>query len=140
MHASSPRALTVVGVPIDSLGTPGGTERAPAALRRAGIVAELGARDAGDLAVRLAGTAVIVGRASSRSRAADTGAGIALLAHRDSDEARSLRTVMPDEIGIGSSRDCADVQRSGPGRVGRTRPNGSAPTAAGSGSRSTLTC
>jgi arginase len=211
MHDSSQRALTVVGVPIDSLGTPGGTERAPAALRQAGIVAELRARDAGDLAVRIAGTdrdpgsgivgypsvvrtcegvrdgvehllragafPVVLGgccalvpgvaagvrrahsgtvglayvdghldlydgRTSPTGEAADMpvavvaghgdatlgslggaaplipAAGIALLAHRDSDEARSLRSVMPDEIGIGSSRDCADVQRSGPGRVG----------------------
>jgi arginase len=211
MHASPPRALTVIGVPIDSLGTPGGTERAPGALRQAGIVGELGARDAGDLAVRIAGTErdresgivgypsvvrtcegvrdgieqllragafpVVLGgccalvpgvaagvrrahpgpaglayvdghldlydgRTSPTGEAADmpvavvTGhadatlgslgeaaplipaAGIALLAHRDSEEARSLRSVMPDQIGIGSSRDCADVQRSGPARVG----------------------
>jgi arginase len=211
MHGSSPRALTVVGVPIDSLGTPGGTERAPGVLREAGIVAALGARDAGDLPVRIAGTErdlgsgivgypsvvrtcegvrdgverllragafpVVLGgccalvpgvaagvrrahagavglayvdghldlydgRTSPTGEAADMpvavvaghgdaalgslgeaaplipAAGIALLAHRDSDEARSLRSVMPADIGIGSSRDCADVQRSGPARVG----------------------
>jgi arginase len=56
MHATPTRTLTVVGVPIDSLGTPGGTELAPGALREAGVAGELGARDAGDLAVRIAGT------------------------------------------------------------------------------------
>lgn len=211
MHASPTRSLTIVGVPIDSLGTPGGTELAPAALRHAGIIAALGARDGGDLAVRIEGTErdldsgivgypsvvrtcesvrdgverllrdgafpVVLGgccslvpgvaagmrrahpgpsglayvdghldlydgRTSPTGEAADmpvavvTGhadatlgslgeatplipaAGIALLAHRDSEEARSLRSIMPDEIGIGSSRDCADVLRSGPGQVG----------------------
>ena len=43
------RDVVVVGVPIDSLGKPGGTELAPAALREQGIVEILGARDAGDL-------------------------------------------------------------------------------------------
>jgi arginase len=50
------RGAVVVGVPIDSLGKPGGTELAPAALREAGIVEVLGARDAGDLDVRIVGT------------------------------------------------------------------------------------
>lgn len=45
----------MVGIPIDSLGRPGGTESAPRALREAGVVAALGARDAGDLPVRIAG-------------------------------------------------------------------------------------
>jgi arginase len=211
VHAPPTRSLAVVGVPIDSLGTPGGTEGAPGALRQAGIVAELGARDAGDLAVRIVGTdrdpesgivgypsvvrtcevvrdsverllcagafPVVLGgccslvpgvaaglrrahqgpaglayvdghldlydgRTSPTGEAADMpvavvaghgdaklgslgeapplipATGIALLAHRDSEEARSLRSIMPGQIGIGSSRDCADVLRSGPGRVG----------------------
>ncbi len=46
----------MVGVPIDSLGKPGGTELAPAALREQGIVEILGARDGGDLDVRIVGT------------------------------------------------------------------------------------
>jgi arginase len=50
------REPVVVGVPIDSYGTPGGTELAPAMLRELGIVEALGARDAGDLAVRIVGT------------------------------------------------------------------------------------
>ncbi len=53
MAARSPWA--VLGVPIDSVGHAGGTERAPAALREAGIVTALGARDAGDVAVRIRG-------------------------------------------------------------------------------------
>lgn len=50
------REAVVVGVPIDSYGTPGGTELAPATLRELGIVDALGARDAGDLSVRIVGT------------------------------------------------------------------------------------
>ncbi len=46
----------MVGIPIDSLGKPGGTELAPDALRQAGVAEALGARDAGDLAVRIVGT------------------------------------------------------------------------------------
>lgn len=46
---------TVIGVPIDSVGRAGGTEFAPAALRAAGLVEHLGARDAGDLDVRVRG-------------------------------------------------------------------------------------
>ncbi|HVP02978.1 MAG TPA: arginase family protein [Solirubrobacteraceae bacterium] len=53
---AAPPAWAVLGVPIDSAGRPGGTERAPAALRAAGLVAALGARDAGDVAVRIRGT------------------------------------------------------------------------------------
>jgi arginase len=44
---------TVLGVPIDSVGRAGGTELAPAALREAGLVERLAARDAGDLDVRI---------------------------------------------------------------------------------------
>jgi arginase len=51
-----PRESVVVGVPIDSYGKPGGTELAPATLRELGIVEALGARDAGDLDVRIVGT------------------------------------------------------------------------------------
>jgi arginase len=185
MHASSPRALTVVGVPIDSLGTPGGTEGAPGALRRTGIVEELAARDAGDLAVRIVGTgrdlesgivgypsvvrtcegvrdgieqllragafpvvlggccALVPGVAAGVRRAHPGPAGLAYVdGHLDLYDGRtsrtgeaadmpiaivaghgdatlgSLRSILPGEIGIGSSRDCADVQRSGPAQVG----------------------
>ena len=51
---------------------------------------------------------------------------IALLAHRDRDEARRLGSAMPDELGIGSRRDCDDVQGE-PGRVGGRRPTRLAP-------------
>jgi arginase len=40
---------TVIGVPVDCSGNRRGEERAPAALRKAGLVEALGARDAGDL-------------------------------------------------------------------------------------------
>jgi arginase len=45
----------LIGVPIDSVGRSGGTELAPAALRELGIASALGARDAGDLEVRIRG-------------------------------------------------------------------------------------
>jgi len=44
-----------IGVPADSVGRGGGAERAPATLRGLGLPAALGARDAGDLAVRIRG-------------------------------------------------------------------------------------
>ncbi|MBS1887470.1 MAG: arginase family protein [Actinobacteria bacterium] len=44
-----------IGVPVDSVGRSGGTEKAPAALRELGLPAALGARDEGDLAVRIRG-------------------------------------------------------------------------------------
>jgi arginase len=47
--------LELIGVPIDSVGRSGGTELAPAALRKLGLPAALGARDAGDLEVRIRG-------------------------------------------------------------------------------------
>lgn len=51
---------TVLGVPIDSVGSPAGgplfgTELSPAALRAHGLVERLGAHDAGDLDVRITG-------------------------------------------------------------------------------------
>jgi arginase len=46
---------TVIGVPIDSVGRPGGTEGAPTALREAGLVERLGISDRGDLDVRIRG-------------------------------------------------------------------------------------
>jgi arginase len=46
-----PGPWTAIGVPIDSVGRAGGTERAPAALRAQGLIADLGARDRGDLDV-----------------------------------------------------------------------------------------
>jgi arginase len=206
------RDAVVVGVPIDSLGKPGGTELAPAALREAGIVEALGASDGGDLDVRIVGTerdpesgivgySTVVatcegvrdgiaallrdgafpivlggcctlvpgvaaalrtvdpvpagmayvdghldlydGRTSPTGEAADlplaivAGHGdpalvalgpdvpmieprhIALLAHRDSEEARSYGSVMPADLGIAVSRDCAEVQAAGPAGVGR---------------------
>jgi arginase len=47
--------LTLIGVPIDSVGRGGGTEHGPAALRRLGLAAALGGPDAGDLEVRIRG-------------------------------------------------------------------------------------
>jgi arginase len=44
-----------IGVPVDSVGRSGGTETAPAVLRELGLPAALGARDEGDLAVRIRG-------------------------------------------------------------------------------------
>ena len=49
------REIVVVGVPIDSLGRPGGTELSPGVWRALGIAEALGARDAGDLPVRITG-------------------------------------------------------------------------------------
>ncbi len=59
MDASS-RAWACLGVPIDSVGAPAGgppfgTEQAPAAFRRRGLPARVGASDGGDLAVRVTG-------------------------------------------------------------------------------------
>jgi arginase len=53
---------TVLGIPIDSVGAPDGgprfgTELAPDVLRSHGLVTRLGARDAGDLDVRITGSA-----------------------------------------------------------------------------------
>jgi arginase len=47
--------LTFIGVPIDSVGRGGGTERGPAALRELGLPAALAAEDGGDLEVRIRG-------------------------------------------------------------------------------------
>jgi arginase len=44
-----------IGVPIDSVGRAGGTEFAPAAVRGQGLLDRIGARDAGDLDVRIRG-------------------------------------------------------------------------------------
>ena len=204
------RQPLVVGVPIDSYGTPGGTELAPATLRELGIVEALGARDAGDLGVQIRGTErdaasgmlaydavveasrgirdglapllqddpflVVLGgcctlvpgvaaalrlahsgplglayidghmdtydpQSSPTGEAADmpvaivAGIGdralvelgtvsplvaprhIALLAHRDEDEVRTLGGLLPDELGAGITRDAAAVQRD-PGGIG----------------------
>jgi arginase len=48
-------ATVTIGVPIDSVGRFGGTELAPATLRELGLPEALGARDEGDLAVRIRG-------------------------------------------------------------------------------------
>jgi arginase len=207
----SAREIVVVGVPIDSLGKPGGTELSPGVWREQGVVELLGARDAGDLPVRIVGderdrasgivgyrtvvstcegvrdglvpllrsgafTVVLGGycslvpgvaaalgetgdgpfglayvdghldtydpRSSPTGEAADmpvaicaglgdptlVGLGatvpmiepahIALLAHRDSDEARGEGAAMPEALGIGTSIDCAAVQAQGASAVG----------------------
>lgn len=204
-------AIVVVGVPIDSLGKPGGTELSPGVYREQGVVEALGARDAGDLPVRIVGeerdpvsgivgyptvvstcegvrdglvpvlesgafTVVLGGccslvpgvaaalraaaagpvglayidghldlydaRSSPTGEAADmpvaicAGVGdpalvglaatvpliepshIALLAHRDSEEAQRDGSVMPEALGIGASLDCAAVQENGPRETG----------------------
>lgn len=49
------KALTYLGVPIDSVGRRGGTEHGPTALRELGLPAALGGEDAGDLQVRIRG-------------------------------------------------------------------------------------
>jgi arginase len=48
-------ATATIGVPVDSVGRSGGTESAPAVLRELGLPEALGARDEGDLAVRIRG-------------------------------------------------------------------------------------
>jgi arginase len=48
-------ATVTIGVPFDSVGRGGGTEGAPAVLRELGLPEALGARDEGDLAVRIRG-------------------------------------------------------------------------------------
>ena len=47
--------FTLLGVPIDSVGRDGGTERSPAALRELGLAALTDAGDAGDVDVRIRG-------------------------------------------------------------------------------------
>lgn len=47
--------LTLVGVPIDSVGRSGGTEHGPRVLRELGLRGALGGEDRGDLAVRIRG-------------------------------------------------------------------------------------
>jgi arginase len=47
--------MTLIGVPIDSVGRSGGTEHGPAALRDLGLVAALGGGDGGDLEVSVRG-------------------------------------------------------------------------------------
>ena len=207
----SAREIVVVGVPIDSLGKPGGTELSPGVWREQGIAGALGARDAGDLPVRIVGEErdrvsgivgyptvvatcegvrdglapllasgafpVVLGgccslvpgvaaalrahdagpsglayidghldtydpRTSPTGEAADmpvavcaglgdaalVGLGpsvpliepahIALLAHRDSEEARAAGSAMPDGLGIGISLDCATVRSHGAAATG----------------------
>jgi arginase len=48
-------ATVTIGVPFDSVGRSGGTETAPSALRELGLPEALGARDEGDLPVRIRG-------------------------------------------------------------------------------------
>jgi arginase len=201
----------IVGVPIDSVGRPGGTELAPGVLRSIGIVAAVGAIDAGDLEVRilgadrdpstgivgypsvlatvrgirdgltpqmaagrfpvvLGGCCILIpgavaaariatgepvglvtidghldlydGTTSATGEAADLpvalclGHGdpdlvavgpstplvdashVALLAHRDSDEARDLDSFMPDEAGIDLSSDDVAIRNLGAASIG----------------------
>jgi arginase len=200
-----------VGVPIDSIGRPGGTELAPRALRSAGIVDAVGAIDGGDLDVRIVGSdrdpatgivgyptvvrtvrgvrdglapllaagrfpvvlggccALIPGAVAAARIASDEPVGlvtidghldlydaatsetgeaadlpvalclghgdpdliavgpdnplvegphVALLAHRDSDEARELGSLMPDAAGIDLSRDDVAVRNRGAAATG----------------------
>ena len=58
---STAKRWAVVGVPIDTVGSPDGgptfgTEASPAALRALNLVSRLGARDLGDLEVRVTGS------------------------------------------------------------------------------------
>jgi len=46
---------TAIGVPVDSVGRAGGTEHAPAAMRERGLLEWIGARDGGDLDVKIHG-------------------------------------------------------------------------------------
>jgi len=46
----------MIGVPIDSIGQVGGTELTPGVMRRSGLARAIGARDGGDLDVRITGT------------------------------------------------------------------------------------
>ncbi len=48
-------ATVTIGVPVDSVGRSGGTELGPGTLRELGLPEALGARDEGDLAVRIRG-------------------------------------------------------------------------------------
>src|SRR5215469_4607288 len=48
-------ATVTIGVPVDSVGRSGGTELAPSTLRELGLPAALGARDEGDLPIRIRG-------------------------------------------------------------------------------------
>jgi arginase len=48
-------ATVAIGVPVDSVGRDGGAELAPGTLRELGLPAALGARDEGDLAIRIRG-------------------------------------------------------------------------------------
>ncbi|HEX4308247.1 MAG TPA: arginase family protein [Solirubrobacterales bacterium] len=48
-------ATVTIGVPVDSVGRSGGTELSPGTLRELGLPEALGARDEGDLAVRIRG-------------------------------------------------------------------------------------
>jgi hypothetical protein len=47
--------MTLIGVPIDSVGRSGGTEFAPGVLRELGMAGALGPEDAGDLDVSIRG-------------------------------------------------------------------------------------
>jgi arginase len=49
------KPLTLIGVPIDSVGRDGGTEHGPEVLRELGLPAALSGEDAGDLPVRIRG-------------------------------------------------------------------------------------
>ena len=76
-HVSA--SFASIGVPIDSVGRAGGTEHAPAALREAGLLDAIGARDAGDLPVRIRGEErdPALGHRGDRRRAGDHGGELA---------------------------------------------------------------
>jgi len=77
-----------IGVPFDSVGRGGGTETGPATLRELGLPEALGARDEGDLAVRIRGD----------ERDADTG----LLASDDVlENTATIRAAVADAIAAG---------------------------------------
>ncbi|OJU85860.1 MAG: hypothetical protein BGO11_17785 [Solirubrobacterales bacterium 70-9] len=81
-------ATVTIGVPFDSVGRGGGTETGPATLRELGLPEALGARDEGDLAVRIRGD----------ERDADTG----LLASDDVlENTATIRAAVADAIAAG---------------------------------------
>jgi arginase len=70
------KATVAIGVPFDSVGRGGGTETAPGTLRELGLPEALGARDEGDLAVRIRGEErdPVTGLMASEDVLASTGA------------------------------------------------------------------
>ena len=104
------RDLVVVGVPIDSLGKPGGTELAPAALRERGSWRSLGARDGGDLDVGSSGRSATPRAGSSATRPSSRPARASATASRRSSATGPSRS---------SSAAAARSSRASPPRSGR---------------------